>query len=394
MSIEQPLVARDLLVRVTTRRLARSLEAAALLFQTANIAASTFVENPSLIGKQVMYGLAIVHTLALFAVLRFPGPLTGGGPRTVLWVGMALLMPLIVANVYAPGDYARFRGGIQLGGYSMAVLAALAFYPWKLNPRLLRFRLYIELAILSLVMIEPLLIVLRLHHGYPSTENLISVGMSAGWSVVTYTAGKTLPRLFRSAAKLQFDTLQQSYAEFFGFLHSHVDGVLAVLRGSTDGQHVERQIERLKEIIDERRVDMLLVRDPMPLPEILKETVKLYSPSLTFADVPEIGTFSVQRPIGIIVHRALGDLLKNAAQHGADTVWIRFSYTATTINFAIIDNGPGFDKCVFKDPVTSLRRLQADIEQLGGHLIYHDTNDKGAHLTFSLPLYPAHLERW
>src|SRR5262249_13850288 len=164
-----------------------------------------------------------------------------------------------------------------------------------------------------------------LHHGHSSTENILSVGMSAAWSLVAYIAGKALPRLFRAATQLQVDMQQQSYTEFFGFLHSRVDGALAALRECTNGPQVARQIERLKEIIDERRVDMLLVRDPMPLPEILKEAVKLYSPSLDFAEVPEIGTFSVRRPIGMVVHRALGDLLKNAAQHGAGTVWIRFS---------------------------------------------------------------------
>jgi signal transduction histidine kinase len=394
MSGEAPLLTGEVLLRVTTRQLARSLEGTALLFQVINIAASTFVENPDATGKEVMYGLAAIHLAALVLVLRVPGPIARGGPWAVLWVGLTLLMPLIAANAFRPGDYARYGAGVQLSGYSLATLAVLAFYPWRIAARRTWLRIPIECALLLLIAIEPLLIVLRMRQGVVSEESLRSVGMSAVWSVATYIGGKGLYRLFREATRMQLAVQEKSHKEFFGFLHSRVDGCLAALRRCTDVSQVERQMVLLKGVIDERRVDMLLVSDPMPLPEIVKEVVKLYSPSIVFAETPEIGPFSVCRTVGILVYQALGDLVKNATQYGADQVRITFAYTSADLTFQVIDNGPGFDDVVFEDTATSLRRLRDDVQGLGGELIRRDAAGGGAHLTFRLPLRPAGAQPW
>ena len=108
---------------------------------------------------------------------------------------------------------------------------------------------------------------------------------------------------------------------------------------------------------------------------------------LEMTGTPRLGGLTVARPIGVLVGRALGDLLKNAAKYGATAVQISCDPSGGRIRVEIADNGPGFPADVLDDDRRSLHRLRLAARDLGGDLTMRPREmGTGAILTLVVPL--------
>jgi signal transduction histidine kinase len=146
------------------------------------------------------------------------------------------------------------------------------------------------------------------------------------------------------------------------------------------------KLEELEQAVSDRRIDMLFIRDQIPLAVVISERTRTFTGRLKIAESPWVGALTVVRPIGALISRALGDLFKNVVVHGGDTVRIRCAvHDFMSVTVEVADNGPGFDPAVLDDPGRSLHRLRADARRLGGDL-EHFTDDGETGMRLSLPL--------
>jgi hypothetical protein len=381
----QPIFEDPELAPKTTRRLARNLESMALLVQAIGVAVAGTIDKVSPSGRALLYLLAGAHLAFAVAVRTTPGPFTRGGIWMGVWASMTLIMPLTMAHLAGPGEYGAYTSCVQLCGYPMAPLLILAFYPW-ISLRLVGVRLKVELAFLALVLFEPLLIITRLHDGHVSASNLISVAVSGTWNVAAYAAGKAVGQLCRTAVQSQIDLQQDDYREFVNFIHSHLEGAISVIQTSPgDADLVVKQLSELNHLLIDRRVEMLLWRPRVPLADVFKEAFRLYEPGLRIVTNARVGARTVDRPIGVLISRTLGDLLKNASQHGASTARVNFSIDGDKAILDVIDDGPGFASELLDDQSTSLHRLWQAASDQAGELSRLQTRE-GSHMRLSLPL--------
>ena len=372
--------------RRTISRLAGNLEAAAVLFQALALCDMAAVADLTGSGRVLIFGLALLHAAAALAIQRTGGPFTWADGWTVLWIGATVVAPLLAAHLLRPGHYADDPHCVTLCAYPAAPVLFFAFYPWLTVERGY-LRPVTESVLLLTVVIEPLLIVQWMTVGRVLPVSYLSVAASGAWNVMAFTAGKTLGRMFRRAAKLQIDLQLSDYQEFFGFLHSELEGAIAVIqREAPEHAAVADELRRLYHSLGRRRIEMQLAAHTVAMAPLLSETLRIYADTLDIAESPRPGHLSLPRPLAQMVQRTLGDLLKNCTQHKAARVEIRFWTDEKSLRLEVADDGPGFDAAVLDDPATSLHRLRADARTLGGDLVCEPVVPHGARLMLTLPL--------
>lgn len=374
------------LYRATSRRLAHSLQPAMASLQAVILVCSAIedIDTSALFGRSVLCSLAAVHLVGAVWMWRTVGLFERGPFWVGLWLSMLVVIPLVEAHLVRSASYAGYIAGVPLFAYPAGLLAVLACYPWT------RHRLLLDTAVLAVVALEPLLIVLQLHSGHPTGTNLFSVTASFVWSLLAYLVGRVIARIFRGAVTGQLETQQEDYREFFDFLHSHVDTVIAAVRRRV-GPDVP-EIQQLRHTVCDRRLAMLLLRDAVPLAEVFKENLRFFDTALTVTAFPRVGLLTVRRPVGVLLSRALGDLLKNAIQHADGTAEVDFSTHQGSAVLEVGDRGPGLSPAVFEDASTSLYALRRAARDLGGDLVAVPGR-QGAHLRLSVPLYGTVAER-
>jgi signal transduction histidine kinase len=336
-------------------------------------------------GRALLYALAAVHTGAALLIQRTGGPFTRADGWTVLWIGAVIVVPLLSAHLLRPEHYADDPNCVALCSYPAAPVLFFAFYPWLTVERGY-LRPATELLLVLAVVVEPLLIVQLLTVGPVPSKSYLSVGVSGAWNVLAFLAGKTVGRLFRKAAQLQMDLQRRDYQEFFDFLHSEVEGALAVIqREDADRAGVADELRRLYNSLTKRRIKMQMAEENVRVAAVFAETLRTYAGVLTIAESPRPGMLTLPRPLARMIQRTLGDLLKNATQHGATQVEVRFRIDDRDLHLEVDDDGPGLDPAVLDDPARSLHKLRADARELGGELRCDPATTRGTRLRLTLP---------
>lgn len=385
----EQLIVNDELARETTKKLARSLESAALLIQSAVLIFSTNVDvdKTSGWGRGILYTLTCAHVLAAVIVRKEDGPFSRGGIWLGVWASMLVIMPLVVAHLVRPASYGSGRGGVPLFGYPLGPLLLFAFYPW-VKPRWAKLKLALEIGILAIIAVEPLLIIFRMRGGHLDTTNYISVAVSAGWNVTAYVLGKAIGQMCRTAVASQLNMQQQNYHEFFNLLHSHVDTAISQIKNQAeDRESVLQELDRLQLVLSSQRLEMLLVCEPVLLANIIRENMRFFGDDLIVSYNPRACGLTVSRPIAVLISRALGDLFKNTVQHAGGVAQLDFTIKRNVVFLDVVDGGPDFPSSILDDPSTSLFRLRCAARALDGDLIKLSTPGPGAHLQLFVPLF-------
>lgn len=371
--------------RKTTLAIVAKLQSAGVLFQFLGAFISALVDPyAGPVARNIVLGLALAHLPLAVVFLKWRSPFALG--RRWLWVPclQSLLFPAVAALLTATDRYG-VGACTPLCNYAAPTITFLTMYV-QVIPLALTARVVVETLIVAIPVAEPMVLLLLLTD-HPTAESFTAVAAGQMQLVVGYLIGRASVAVCRVAVGRQSETLQQSYDEFFNFLHSHVKAGLAAVRAEQPAiPAMLEKLEELEQAVSDRRIDMLFIRDQIPLAVVISERTRTFTGRLTIAESPRIGALTVVRPIGALISRALGDLLKNVVVHGGDTVRIRCTvHDFTSVTVEIIDNGPGFAAAVLDDPAKSLHRLREDARRLGGDLAqFTEHGETGMRL--SLPL--------
>lgn len=379
MTRGQALTHNQQLTAITTQRLVRSLESVGLAFQAATIMLSTRFDNFPPPGRTFLYTAAAIHLIAALVSLRAPGPLTRGAAWPMVWTALAFAIPVLTARLIAPGDYASNAIGLSMGGYGMAPAAALAFNKWPGPQRPVAQRL-IQVAILAGLIVEPLLLLGMVSSWQFTSTNYSSISVSGGWLALSYLAGIGIGSLCHTAAEDQINAQQRSYQALFNLLHSHISAaMMAIQRSAGDEDAVSRALSSLRQRIAEQSAELLLVRDRVPLSALSKETLRALEGVITFVgDPPRFGPLTVRQEVGVLLHRGLGDFLKNVLEHGGGRANVSFTLEGRVAILSVRDYGPGIAASALEDPANSLNRLRLDARILGGDVIVGPSKEEAS----------------
>lgn len=361
-----PGTARDA-ERGVTQRLVGQLEWMVAFWQGTTAAISALVDTFRF--DWVGYALgavAIAHFLSVPLIARYGGPFAWG-PRWIAFaVGLVVVVPVTFGLLVEPGAFAPGPAGTPLCNYPASTMVLLAFYPWWSGTRT-RLVAAVEYGVLGLVMVLPLLL-LPIIDG-PGTPVLPAL-LGGSYNLVGFVLGAAIGGLCRAGARDQAALQQRAYEEFFDFLHSHVKAGIAAVRAEWANPPVAREkLDELEQAVSDRRVQFLLGLPRVPLATLVSERVRAFTGVLRLEETPRVGAVTVPRDIGVLVGRALGDLLKNAAVHGASAVAVRLVGERGMLALEIADDGPGLDPAVLTRPGCSLYRLRDAAITLGGDLV-------------------------
>lgn len=360
--------------RTTTIAIIAKLEWAMLIYQFCAILTSALVDPyAGAWQRTIIFVLAFAHIPLVPYYFRYGGPMSRGPRWFWLPASQTMIIPLIAGLLTQPGLY---------GKHSCQTLCG--YFP----PTIILFAMYVQIAAIGVAMrvvadaaivLVPLLQALTLMlvmDPEPTRDNLVAVGAGQMQLVVAYLVGKAAVAICRVSVGRQAETQQQSYEEFFHFLHSHVKaGIAAIKAVQPSVPAMLDKIEELERTVGERRLQMLFVRDRIPLAVVLSERIRAFTGKLRILEAPNVGAITVARPIGILMSRALGDLLKNVVTHGGESVRIRYDLDESYIvELEVADNGGGFDPAVLDNDATSLHSLRRDARSLGGDLTMNRTD--------------------
>jgi len=381
------------LTRVTTKYMVGTLEWAGPVYQALALFTSAVYDPYSGAGRAAMLGLVVLHIALAPLYYRGYGPFVHGG----WWIPAYFLQCMLVSGLPAwlspPHTYGVHSGWIPCSNYAAAAFLFLAFYPWLPAP-LIRRRVFFESAMLAVYFIY-FLVLSRLNNGGLGWLNVRVAALSFSWLLIGYLFGKTIGRMCVAAAQKQLEVQQRNFDEFFDFLHSHVKANIAAVRMElADPLRLREKLDELEETIGDYRLEILLAREQVPLALLFSERIRAFTGVLKMTETPRLGPLTVARPIGVLVGHALGDLLKNAANHGATMVGIRCDTSGGTIRLEIADDGPGFPASVLDDSARSLNRLRRAARDLGGDLTLRPgAMNKGSLLTLVAPLRVPEVAR-
>jgi len=374
------------LTRATTKYMVGTLEWAAPIFQGVTVFASGVYDPYTDHSRTIVLGLALAHLLLIPAYARGFGPFARGGWWMTWCVLQCLSVNAVLATLSREGTYANVILGVPGSIYSATLWLFLAFYPW-LPPSRIRLRVLFEWLLLSSYYAY-FLVLAWLKNGELTWLNVKSAGMSFLWLLIGYLFGKAIGKMCVAAAQKQLEVQQQNFEEFFAFLHSHVKSSIAAIRMDLgDPLRVREKLDELEKTISSYRVELLLAQEQVPLAALFSERIRTFTGILEVTGTPRLGALTVARPIGVLVGRALGDLLKNAAKYGATAVQISCDISDGKICLEIADNGPGFPAEVLDDDTRSLHRLRLATRDLGGDLTMRPRDkETGAVLILVVPL--------
>ena len=297
----------------------------------------------------------------------------------------AFVVPVIVALLAAPGTYASNSGGIQVCTYPCAPLAFVALCPWIFGRAFARPLAGISLV--AAVCLQWIVLVYLINGGFTRTSSS-SILSSMIWAVVAYAGGKVVARLTGVVRRGEMQAQQQKTEEFFDFLHSHIKAGLAAIKlEQPDVPAMLEKVGELERAVSEQRLAQMLSMDRVPVAMLCSERIRAFTGVIHVAETPRTGARTVRGPVGKLIDRALGDLLKNAVLHGGTTVWVRMTPRDGMLVLEVADDGPGFDEAVMDDAGTSLYRLRAKARELGGDLRKFTRSPHGSRLILIVPTH-------
>ncbi|MGW4221730.1 sensor histidine kinase [Streptomyces bacillaris] len=370
-----------------------NLEWSGPVFQAMTLFVSSIFDPYQGNGDRIVLVLAAVH-LAL-APLYFIGygPLARGGWWALGYPVQALLVNGLLMLMSDPGTYGSSILCVPGCNYSAPMWLFLAYYPWP-TQAVVRWRRLLEWAALTAYFLVFLLLVYA-NNGRIEWSYVASAAVSTMWLSVGYILGMAISKMCMAAAEKQIEVQQRNFVEFFDFLHSHVkSGIASVLTSVDDPPRVQEKLNELEQTVSDYRIELLLTRESVPLAMLLSERIRTFSGVLSIRTTPRVGPASVPRPIAILVGRALGDLLSNAAKHGARTVDIDCCVSRRRISVEIADDGPGLPHGVLEDEARSLNHLRAAARSVGGDLTARARKSgAGTTMLFDIPLRDKKAKR-
>jgi hypothetical protein len=384
-----PLAVDEQLTRSTARRLADAAEWANPVFQSAVLLGSAIVDPYRPAQRTVVVALGAVHLFVLLPIYaRGGGPFSRGGRWLAVSAIQCVTVNALIAWLSVPGTFGTSEASLPASLYVNGTIVLLALYPW-LPPSLRRYKVPIELALVLAYGGYLLLLTQLASDVRVNAQVAVTVGGATVWILVSYSLGKAGEMICMRVARAQVDVQQQSFQEFFSFLHSHVKANIAAVRAELPLEaHGPRQkLAELETAVSRYRVELLLAQERIPLAALFSERIRAFTGTLRIERTPRLGGMTVVRPVGVLVSRALGDLLKNAAVHGAHSVAIDFRRTPGMAVMTVTDDGPGFPASVLDDDGRSLSQLRAAARELGGDLqTLPPPTGTGAVLELSVPL--------
>ncbi|MDN5854221.1 MAG: hypothetical protein L0K86_15495, partial [Actinomycetia bacterium] len=336
--------------------------------------------------------LTLGHLAAAPLVARFGGPFAHGGRWIQAFLGFTIAVPVLFGSLVAPGAFVAGPAGSVLCNYPAGTMVLFAFYPWWRGERTGRVVLA-EYLLLAFVTALPVLM-LMLVEAAPTGGDYLSALIGGSYNIVGFVLGKVIGAMCRAAARTQVELQQQAYEEFFDFLHSHVKAGIAAIRAEEgDTAATREKLDELEQAVSDRRVQFLLSGRRVPLATLVSERIRTFTGVLVLTETPRVGALTVPREVGVLVGRALGDLLKNAAVHGAVSAAVRLHTAAGRLDLEVADDGPGLPAAVLDDPARSLHRLRATARAAGGDLTAASGPAGGTVVRLVVPLDPATPER-
>jgi signal transduction histidine kinase len=383
----QALKNSESLARETTRYMVGNLEWAAPIFQGVCLFVSGVYDPYAGEGRVIILCLAAAHLVLVPFYIRGFGPVTRGGWWVLLYIAQCLLVNGLQGALSQPRTYGDHLSCVPGCTYSGTVWLLLAFYPW-LPMGLVYFRRLFEWTLLG-IYYGYFVFLAWLNNGNVSFLNVRTAGLSVLWLIVAYIFGEAIGRMCLAAARKQLEVQQRNYNEFFDFLHSHVKSSIAAIRIDLhDPLRAREKLNELEDTISSYRIELLLAQEQAPLAALFSERIRTFTDVLNIAATPRLGALTVTRPVGMLVARALGDLLKNAAKYGATSVEIGCDPSGGELRMEVTDNGPGFVAEILEDSGRSLHRLRRAARLLGGDLTMRPPdNGTGAVLTLTVPLH-------
>jgi hypothetical protein len=381
---EQAAVEEAAQLRIT-RQLVEPLEWAGFAYQGAVLIQTALVDPFNQPAKTIVLLLGVAH-LALAAFFwRTRGPFTRSGYAMALWVVGALAVPVIIAWLAAPGTYASSTSCVQACTYPAAPLFFAALCPWIFARALARTA--VGLGLVAAVCLEWFLLIYLINGGFTRISALSALS-SVIWVVVAYGLGRVVARLAGVVRRGEIQVQEQKNEEFFDFLHSHIKaGLAAVKLEQPDVPAMLEKVGELEHTVSEQRITQLLSMDRVPVAMLCSERIRAFTGVIHIAETPRSGARTVRGPVGTLIDRALGDLLKNAVVHGAATVWVRMAPLDDMLVLEVADDGPGFDEAIMDNPGTSLHRLREKARELGGDLVRAARSPRGSRLTLTVPTH-------
>ncbi len=370
-----------------TRLLVEPLEWVGFAYQGAALVQTALVDPFALRNRVLLIALGGLHVALGIAVRLTKGPLLRGGPWMAVWLASGFVMPIVIALLVVPHTYAQSSACIQGCTYPAPPFFFIALCPWVFG-RALR-RPVLELGLLFAVCAEYFVLV-YLINGTITVTTALSASSATLWVLAGYALGKAIGHLTGVVRRSEAGIRHQKNNQFFDFLHSHIKaGLAAVKFEQPNVAAMLEKIEELEIVVSNERIDTLLSLDQVPLAMLCSERIRTFSGLITIAETPRIGSRTVLSPVGRLLNKALGDLLKNAVDAHASTIWITLDTSQGQFVLSVSDDGPGFEDAVLSDPSKSLCRLRQEARELGGELRHRMRDPRGSQMIISVPEFPG-----
>lgn len=381
---ESPLDLTEELAQETTRRLIGSFEFVGLLVQGAALLHTAAIDRFTPTGQAVVHAIAAAHLAAAALAFFTRGPFARGRIYGGAWLGMAFLMPLIMANLVQQGEYGASPACVQACGYPAAPLVFFAFYPW-LAPSLRHHRLFAEILVVVALCLEPLVVIWRANGTF--TEDNIQAFLASSIPYFgAFILGKSIGTVCRNAAMGQLREMERAYRESVTFLHSHVESSLGVAHDryrADDRDGVLRTLRDLGDKVIRARLDLLNADRTLNVAKLIELHIRRFGDVLDIEADAAVNPLTVRRPVGIVFDHALGSLLKNVLDHvGSGTaVHLTARVENRLLRLAVADSGAGPPPGVLDRSGGDLHQLRREAREIGG-----DLTVTGSRIELFLPL--------
>ena len=374
------------------KHLVGRLEGVLLALQAVWIILSSSLDRVTPPGQMVMLAVAALHFGAALCAFRWGGPFVRGPVWMVwmaLWLGSVLLVPVLMASLVQAGEYGASPGCVQMCPYPIPVMAMLAFYPW--HGAAIFVRPALDVILLAVVVLEPLAIMLAVN-GSLTPDNASSWIMSGIISCLAYAVGRTVGVLCGKAVEAAGKARKDEEYRTVKFLHSHIGQALAAI-----GMHyrngradlVLSGLQKLDEDLLAERQLTALAHDQVSVSQVLGIHAARVRGAIRTLQMPAMSGLTVRQPVAELFSDALGDLLKNAIQHGgADVVVVDVGVERGVLCLNVTDNGPGLDPDRVDWSDGNLGRLRRDVRVIHGDLrVSPKPAGAGTHVRVCLPLH-------
>ncbi|WP_157979523.1 sensor histidine kinase [Kribbella monticola] len=332
----------------------------------------------------------MIHFIAARVAFRYGGPFFNGGVWIWLWVGAALLIPLVMAGLVPIGEYGASSACFQLCGYPLPPIVFLAFYPW-LGLAYDRLRPAASALFVVVVAAIPIAIMVGIN-GDLNSGNWLGWANGASGYVLAYIGGLMFGRITRDAADAQVGAQQEAYTEIFRTLHDNVQTTLDAVKlhyQRGEDSAVAAKLQALILIVSAERDRLTFAQREVSLPHIISRNLAQVVDLLDRVDIRRMGSIYVSQELGIFLNGAIGALFRNVI---AQTSARHMEVDARVINdelliMQVCDDGPGLDESILDDPSKSLHDLRERARLRGGDLIRRQSKEFTTCIEIWIPLY-------